>query len=69
MFFLGGDLGCFVLRILRSLSRSSKPTLQEHYYHCHVQQKIKTCGFLILGFGFDDAVLYNKVGASVIRSQ
>ena len=69
MFFLGGDLGCFVLRILRSLSRSSKPTLQEHYCDCHVQQKIKTSDFLILGFGFDDAVLYDKAGASVIRRQ
>jgi hypothetical protein len=62
----------FWQRILRSLSRSSKPTLQEHaIWSLSCAAKNQNEWFLILGFGFgfDDAVLYDKAGASVIRRQ
>ena len=70
MSFPGGDPGCFVLA---NGTQISVKKLQTHIAkaHNHVQQKSKTSGFLILGFGFgfDDASLYDKAGASVTRRQ
>ena len=66
--FLGGNLGCFVL--VKDTQISVKKLAGT--YHIVIDmcsKKIKTSGFLILGFGFDGAVLYDKASASVIRRQ
>ena len=70
--FLGGNLGCFVLVKDTQISVKKLQTCIAGTYHIVIDmcsKKIKTSGFLILGLGFDGAVLYDKASASVIHRQ